>query len=673
MTPMLKSFQKGLLGCLFLYVLLADSPPAYSQASGFLVDMANLAYAKNEYKRASLLFEKVVSGRKASADVMEKLADCYMEINDYAAAAKWYKQITYQFPLNCTDWIHYGDVLKSMAQYSQAKIAYGHVPDSLYNTVQNKISGCDSALSWIQSPAGYKVSNLAGLNTSYADWGAVWYPPYSIVFSSDSLRAHTLDRKSRISAENDHRTERPFQKIFVADSSARGLGPIKGFSPSMNYNIYHDGPVVFTADGDTAYFTLTNPGNINYPQDRKIVKVGKRTVSLSFRRLELLMCVRDKSGNWGPPNPVSFNKTNEYSVGLAALSRDGRILYFTSDMPGGYGKTDIWYVERQSDGTWSAPINCGPMINTADEEAYPTIGVDGTFYFASKGHVGMGGYDIFKATGSGKTWQNPINLQYPINSSGDDFYFTTKDSVSGFLSSNRPGGKGGDDIYVFMEVPAAPGQPPFRVILLRTTVVDQRSGEPIKGATVVLTHLKRDARWTDFTDENGNHHQVLEGEAHYTDSAYKAGYSGAVTHVSTAGIKGSDTLSVRLYLSKNPIAGDVFVLKNLYYDFDKSNIRPDAARELDRLIAYMGQYPHMVIFFSSHTDSRGNDGYNMALSERRAQAAKQYLLRHGVAPERLTVRGFGESRLVNGCSNGVPCSAAQHQANRRTEIKILHP
>jgi outer membrane protein OmpA-like peptidoglycan-associated protein len=213
----------------------------------------------------------------------------------------------------------------------------------------------------------------------------------------------------------------------------------------------------------------------------------------------------------------------------------------------------------------------------------------------------------------------------------------------------------------------------IRPLFLQTQVFDSLSGQPLDGATVLVTQVQKDLRWTTFTGADGQQRQVLESGVRYTDSASKAGYTTAGTSVSTVGVQGPDTLNARLYLQKSPRAGDVFVLRNLYYDFNRSDIRPDAAKVLDNLIQYLNEYPTVAIDLSSHTDSRGGDAYNMALSRRRAEAARRYLLDHGVAPERVTVHGFGETRLVNGCSNGVHCSEVQHQANRRTEVKVLHP
>jgi len=266
------------------------------------------------------------------------------------------------------------------------------------------------------------------------------------------------------------------------------------------------------------------------------------------------------------------------------------VLYFASDRPGGQGGTDIWYCTRDASGGWAPPLNCGPVINTPDDELFPVVAENG-LYIASNGHAGMGGLDVFNVAGAEAQWQEPVNMKPPYNSSYDDFYYVQNDAVSGYFSSNRPGGVGGDDIYTFSYTPPAPETPR-----------PEPRPEPVP--------------------------------------------------------------------EKKPEKGMVFVIRNLYYDFDKYNIRPDAALVLDSLVGVLNRYPDVRIELSAHTDSRGSDAYNMALSQKRAASAVQYLVSKGIAAGRLMSEGYGESRLVNGCSNGVRCAAADHQQNRRTEVKV---
>jgi outer membrane protein OmpA-like peptidoglycan-associated protein len=521
-----------------------------------------------------------------------------------------------------------------------------------------------------------------------------------VVFTSDSNRTPSV---------------KAYQKVYVLNGDS-----ISSFSPVMNDNLYHDGAVTFSPDGDTAYFSVTNPGSLHKKGDKLKYQDHGRTVTVRLRRLELWWTARDSSGHWSPAQPFPYNNPEKYSLGQATLDPSGRILYFASDMPGGYGKTDIWYCERQSDGSWGKPVNCGPQVNTADEEAFPYVGADGVLYFASKGHAGMGGFDVYAATGADSTWTSVANLKYPINSPGDDFFYTIKDSLSGYVSSDRPGGKGGDDIYTYTrpatKAPVATATPADttknlaatpnsglngtsgapgtgsngvtpdstatngatpnvtapKLIILKTHVIDKLTRQPLTGALVTVAKEGGEALSPTAEPAKGLTIHVLDPNTHFLDSAAKDGYISDGVSVSTDGVTAPDTLNVNLYLLKQPTKGDIFVLHNVYFDFNMWNIRSDAAEELDRVVAYMKQYPSVVIDLSAHTDSRGEDDFNMRLSIKRARSARWYLHQHGIAWERITYHGYGETRLVNGCSNDVPCTEEEHQANRRVEVKILH-
>jgi outer membrane protein OmpA-like peptidoglycan-associated protein len=729
-----------------------------AQETSLSLVMADKAYDAQEYSLAARLYEKVehyhtLRFYKLPQDIPSKLAHCYRVLNDYEDAARWYKRITDQAPVRPDDWVGYGDALKSLGRYPEAKAAYRHLPDSLYTRIRDRVDGCDSAIAWMAAPAAYAVSNLVAVNTSGSDWGAVAYGR-SVVFTSDSGRTTDPARSAGFfAALGGFPTGGPYQKVYIMDSSS-----VSSFSPVLNDKLYHDGAVTFDRTGDTAWFSVTNTAALKDPGDKIEFRQGSKTLTIRIRRLELWWTAKDSGGTWSAARPFPYNNSAKYSIGQAALV--GPVLYFASDMPGGYGKSDIWYCLRQADGSWSAPVNCGPAINTAEEDAFPYVGPDGTLYFASKGHVGMGGFDVFKATGALSGWTDVRNLGYPLNSPGDDFYYTMRNAASGYVSSNRPGGSGSDDIYefdVFKLLARTPGLPddavpgfiagdaapararlvikvPDEVIfaarnpvkkapapvdaedvpggaprtavptpavvrtpartpvaapdpvaastprkaptpigaapavhrlVLRTRVFDKLTGEPLAGAQVSVTGDAQPAE----TGKTGVVYRVLTPGHRYIDSASKEGYSSDDIVVSAEA--GSDTVTLEMYLLKAPTRGDVFVMHNIFFDLDKASIRADAAAELDRVVDYMKQFPNITIDLSAHTDSRGNDAYNLALSDRRARSARWYLNKHGIAYNRVTTHGYGETRLVNGCKNGVPCTEEEHQANRRVEIRVL--
>lgn len=425
---------------IFLLLLLSYAIHAQEQKSVQL--LADECFSRNDYLRAALLYKKMAGKKDFSLASLKNLATCYRKTNQYAQAAVWSARVVQNDEATTTDWLNYGDMLKCLGKYAAAQNAYSQcVPAEAPPTLRNRIAGCDSAISWLKQPTAYQVYNMTRLNTAGADWGAQWYIHDSLLFVSDYVHPFALDAKTKVSNRSNGLTGQSFQKIYLVDTTAReGLGTIRDFTPVINRNVYHNGPIVFTAGYDTAYVTVTDAGDIDHTREEK-------TATYGTRRLQLVVTVR-KKGEWTNPIPFAHSQPAVYNIGNAALDKTGTILYFTSDMPGGQGKTDIWYCEKMAGGNWNIPHNCGPVINTAEEEDFPTVMGD-TLYFSSKGHTGMGGFDLFQIQGARDTWQQPRNLGAPLNSPGDDFYFISRNGYSGFISSNRAGGKGNDDIYYF--------------------------------------------------------------------------------------------------------------------------------------------------------------------------------------------------------------------------------
>ena len=302
---------------------------------------------------------------------------------------------------------------------------------------------------------------------------------------------------------------------------------------------------------------------------------------------------------------------------------------------------------------------------------FPYAGEDGSLYFSSNGWPGMGGLDIFLAKGSKQNWTKAVNLRYPVNSSGDDFGFillpSTDDTLKGYLSSNRKGGKGGDDIYSFTFKKPNP-----KIILaVKGIVTDRKTGKPISGANVTLYMNNQSLVAAQNVKSDGVFLFELAKESDYNLVAKKEKFDTGTKLISTKGIKKSDTLVADLKLGTLFEVGKIFTLKNINYDFDKDNIRPDAAKILDGLVDIMRDNPTLEIELGSHTDSRGADKYNLALSQRRAQSVVNYLVSKGISRMRMIAKGYGETALLNACDDGVKCTDEQHQENRRTVFKVL--
>lgn len=570
-------------------IVLLIAHVAYGQEQRTKLQQADLLFNRYEYYNAARLYADLADKKNPDIQVLERLANCYRKMNNYVLAERWYAIAVTNPQAQLLTHYYYAEVLLTNQKFEAAKAQYrvygelragANDPNLISEQeVLLKLASCDSAAVWMKDQSRFTVKNAKGLNTKYSDWGLSYFGKSGLVFTSD----RPGDEEPKIS--KDYRwTGHPWLRLFQASSEEGMVNELPVISKNYSSFIsdYHVGPMVLNLTEDTGYVTIsTRAFAADLPIDKKENKNDERIYT---RRLELIL-VAKKDGRWEYLKGFPYNDVKKYSLGHAALSRNGNLLYFTSDMPGGLGKTDIWYSEKQKDGSWGNPVNCGAEINSAEEEAFATIGAEDELYFSSKGRIGMGGFDIYRSTGERASWTKPQNLKYPVNSTYDDFYLSTWDGVSGYLSSNRIGGLGDDDIYSFVyQAPA---------------LIKPQVQEPVK---------------------------------------YEV--------------------------------GKTYVLSNIYYDFNKSNVRPDAALELDKLVTILKEHPGMHIELGSHTDSRGNDEYNMLLSQRRADSAVAYLVGRGIDRARLTARGYGESKLVNRCANGVHCTEAEHQANRRTEFFI---
>lgn len=642
----------------FSKVLLAGSlmgvfTMAFAQEQKSALVLADAHYLRYEYKQAAVLYEEATSKKNNNIAALRKLADCYRSMNNYVQAATCYSKILTRGDAQSEDLLYYADALKSTGDYEKAKDAYARYMQQGGKDVSKQLAGCDSAVRWKATEQDFGARNLRELNSGASEWGATWYLGRQLIFTSDS---------SRTTLSSSKKDGNDYLKLYRVDSvgnNANGV-IIRGFDANMNSYRYHTGPVVFSAGGDTAYLTLTDAGKGTYH--------GKK--SYYTRRLELYYSVKQEGG-WQTPKPFVYNNRAAYSLGHAALTQDGHILYFTSDMPGGLGKTDIWYCEKQADGSWSSPVNCGPVINTVEEEAFPTINEEGHLYFSSKGHAGMGGFDLFCAKGSAATWSTPLNLHAGLNSEGDDFYLVKQPNGNGIFSSNRPGGRGDDDLYAFEPLwQPAPTVPVRTPKILEVLVSDIETGLSVNGALVSLKDEDRNEIWTLPTNDKGKLQLVLTEGHRFVVFGTSRNHGLAVPLRFTA--DGTDTLRLQLKLPKGlPVVGNTFVLQNIFYDRDDYHIRPDAVAALDSLVAMMERYPGMRVELAAYTDSRASTEYNLILSNRRAASAADYLIDKGIGVERITAIGYGESRLLNRCADGVDCTEEEHQQNRRTEVRIL--
>lgn len=418
---------------LFLLAVIIGGSVCYGQEQPSSRSRADRLYNKLEYYNAAQLYLKLVDKKKVRTADLERLADCYYQIRDYQSAENWYARAVARVDIQQETLWNYGEVLKMNGKYDEAKSVFRDYESRYGNgaAVSREIISADSARLWLEHPRGEQVKNLSAVNTALSEFALIPYGE-GMLYAGEPMSA---DRKK------SGMTGHGFLKIFSVDGQDSDLKDPVLMDAVFNSSAYHVGPVVWDSQGDVLYVTRTYTG-----------KEGERFKSSGMKwtkqNLELVMYTREGS-EW-IETPFAYNNPEEYSLGHAALSSDGRVLYYASDMPGGHGGVDIWYSERGSDGSWGSPMNAGMTVNSEGDELFPSIYED-KLYFSSNGYMGMGGLDIYVVEGSKSSFAKRENLGFPINSAGDDFAYTVtsvdEDGYLGYLSSNRMGGQGADDLY----------------------------------------------------------------------------------------------------------------------------------------------------------------------------------------------------------------------------------
>ncbi|QHL88542.1 OmpA family protein [Nibribacter ruber] len=653
-----------------------------AQAQKKELKKAELYYQNMEYALAIQTYKEALKQQEPSLPIVTRVADSYRRLNNAKEAEFWYSQMLAFPDYSPQDLIHYGDAARMNGNYAKAKQLYMDyaelVPDSTAKAMK-LISITENAQNWMARPRSFALSNLSGLNSGNTDFGPAFYKG-GIVFTSDrqDFRNNTI-----VSGW----TGKPNTALYYSKRDTADNFLLPEVLPAPLLNDYQNGSAIFSADNQTVYFTRVNQ------LKRKSKTANPDPFSwISFaapsdyvNRLELY--ISKKEGEiWSEPEPFPFNNPGQYSVGHPALSITGDTLYFASDMPGTLGSTDIFYTVKQLNSIttrnskgeevvevhtfWSKPVNAGNVINTPGRELFPTVdALTGRLFFSSDGHQGMGGLDVFSAEGAGDAWSNVQNMKYPLNSSADDFSILFEKKDAGFISSNRESMDGSDDIYTFNYFPQ-----PCKLAGKTFEKVQESPGVfkelPVGNVKVALYKIGDTTAVVTYSDANGNFSFDIFDGTKYNIKATKVNYLTRSAIITPECESIVDMVRLGLVLNRDAINKPILV-ENIYYDLDKHDIRPDAALELDKLVQTLIDNPNIKIELSSHTDSRQTDAYNNLLSQRRAQAAVNYIVSKGIAADRLVAKGYGETRLLNRCKDGVSCSEEEHQLNRRTEFKIL--
>jgi outer membrane protein OmpA-like peptidoglycan-associated protein len=605
-------------------------------------------YDKYNYDKAIEEYESIDG---LNVENQRNLAKSYCNRHQYIEAEYAYKRFINSPAATADDYFNYALLLKTNNKYSQVKRWMEKIQELNPNDLRarNFFETEKKATSWQKKNKDYSIQNL-DFNNDNSDFGAVFYKNNQVVFTSTRkgnraflFREYTWNKM-------------PFLSIFEAD-----LDQDKQFKKIRFWNKeqtkkWHEGPISFSNDYTFAAFTRDNYSD----------NIVDNTIRLEIYFTHL---VGDK---WSEPEPFYLNNP-AYSVGHAALSDDGQTLFFVSDMPGGYGGSDIYYVERNADGSWGEPVNAGDNINTEGNEEFPFYdSKNALLFFSSSGLSGLGGLDIFVASKYPCCFKfdKPENLGAPINSRYDDFSFIIdKCHKQGFFSSNRPTGEGDDDIYYFTFDGEYKKYPPAVAVPVaqkeekssmqyNLLVLNKTNNRPIEKAVITLDDIRVE------TDSLGVITRELDSPTLLTVDAIGYKQTSKMVFVDSREDALKDT--VLLAVAEN----EHIVLKNIYYDFDKSDILPESAVELNKVVRFMKDNPDMTIELSSHTDSRGSDAYNIRLSQARANSAVNYIVSKGINPDKIKAKGYGETRPRNRCTNGVPCSEPEHRENRRTEIFI---
>lgn len=617
--------------------------------SGFTVTAQNKAtkkadkyFAKFEFVEAAEAYNKLIENGKGDAYVYGRLAESNYNIFNTVEAERWYaKALETSSDAEMT--YKYSQMLKANGKYEASNVQM--------KKFASMRPGDDRAQAFLANPnylpkilergKKFNVQNL-DINTATSDFGGT-----------------LQDGKLYItSARNDSRktygwNEQPFLDIYEYTVAEDGTYQGEELLSNDINTKYHEGVVSFTPDGKTMYFSRESFFENIYEKD-----------SLSNTKYSVLhMYVAKKSGDeWKNVEALSMNSRN-YSIKNPSVSKDGKTLYFASDMPGGYGNFDIYKASIGNGGQVGEPVNLGQKVNTEGQEMFPFIGDDNTLYFSSTGHLGLGGMDVFHTKEIDGKMAPIRNVGIPVNSNGDDFAFSMNDETGeGFVSSNREGGKGGDDIYGVKKLQ------PICDVLIAANVTDNKTGKPLEGAMATLYDNQGNKLSSKPTNALGLVEFIVECETETELEVTMDEYESKKVE-----IPGSSEEEVTVDVALDPIEvivkDDEVVLNPIFFEFDKSNITAQAAFELDKLVQVMNKYPDMVIYATSHTDNRGSASYNEKLSDRRAKTTVQYIISKGIDTTRISGAGKGENELAVDCGTG--CTEEQHQANRRSEFLIM--
>ncbi|WP_109851096.1 OmpA family protein [Aquimarina sp. AU58] len=626
------------------------------------IEKAKMQYEKYRYIDARETYLKIVEKGYRSVEVFTNLGNTYYFNGEFEDALKWYKELVDSYPdqVEPEYYYRYAQSLKAVEKYEDSDIYMRKFAELRNDDNRAKLFlNTPDYLKQIEDKSDrYQIENMP-TNSVFADFGTAFFGKYIVYSSSkDSLMLN----------KNIHKwTGEAFLDLFMAeyDTESSSFSKIKSFDKVINSK-YNESTPVFTKDGKTIYFTRNN-----FEEG----KLGRDQGGIS--NLKIYRSYKNDQEQWTTPQDLPFN-SDEYSVAHPTLSSDEKTLYFSSDMSGGMGLSDLYKVTINDDGSFGEPKNLGDRINTEGKETFPFIGADNKLYFSSDGHMGLGGLDVYVTALDPQNQQEKqvINIGKPINSPKDDFAFIIDDNTKrGYFSSNRDGGKGRDDIYSLVEL-----EPLRKEIILEGYVTLQEGvSDSIQITKVSVYDGKNNLIETGEVNKEGWYsYKVYENEDYFI-KVEKDGYATVEKLVSTKNLSKTPLLIPEIILKRKVIIakigddlGKLLSLNPIHFDFNDYLIRDDAKIELAKVIEIMQQYPNMKIEIRSHTDSRASAEYNKKLSARRAKKTENYIAIVGqIDRSRIAYKGFGEEELLNDCVTDSECSDEEHEKNRRSEFIIV--
>lgn len=622
-----------------------------------------------DYYYALENYLKVYDKKPNDPTVIEKILMCNQFLRNYNDMLTWSEQLVRLDASNPQYRLAYASALHTIGKYKEAKAAYQVYLKSSpteKGKVDLLIRSCDSALKWLKRPYTMTIQNVAALNTGYSDWGLTKFAN-GYMFSSDRKN----DEAQMILTNGTKKgtqdifggTGRPYLKLYYVNLNGDSSWTNPAFFSKLITERYHTSSASFDDKNNILYFSRTRKIDIPKSFNKSSFQV-ELVYSEAFREVK----------------SFPYNSILNYSIGDPCVTNGGKRLYFASNMPGGYGGSDLYYCDLKNDGTWTKPANLGPEVNTAGQERYPSVVGDSVLYFSSDGYIGMGGLDIYTAYRNAQGgWSGVRNMGPPINSAEDDFsVIITKstpsasggNSVEGFFSSDRPGGKGSDDIYSFKSEVAAQ---PKNAFVMQGKITNQETGEGVPDVKLAVKETSSPEPVKNLqTDSSGTFKFEAKKHKKYAVAVKRAAFFAKKDTISAddAVIEPGKPATLALNVKLEPMVINKSIrLDNIYYKFNEWSISPQAAKVLDGLVSIMTDNPEIDIELGSHTDTRGDAAINKYISQMRAQAAVSYLISNGVDGHRIYAKGYGKEIPLVNC--GGNCSAEDHARNRRTEFKIV--